>query len=122
MKFLIVDDNEGFRKYLRNLIIKNEDECVELDDGLNVNSVYNEFKPDWVFLDIRMKNVNGFKAAEELRKNFPEARFAIVSDYSDNQFRERASKLGAAAFISKENLFDLYDLVHSSLFLHPGRL
>ena len=122
MKFLIVDDNERFRTYLRNLIIKKEDECVELDDGLQVSSAYNEFRPDWVLLDIRMKNVSGFKAAEKLKKDFPEARFAIVSDYSDERFRKKASNLGAAAFISKENLFELYELIHSNLFLQPGRL
>ena len=112
MKFLIVDDNERFRTYLRNLIIKKDDECIELDDGSKVSSVYKEFKPDWVLLDIRMKDVNGFEAAEELKKDFPDARFAIVSDYSDERFRKKASNLGAEAFISKENLFELYELVH----------
>jgi two-component system, NarL family, response regulator DegU len=112
MKFLIVDDNKQFRAYVRELILTKEDECRELDDGLNVNAVYKEFSPDWVLLDIRMKKMDGFTAAEQLKKNFPDARFAMVSDYADERFRTRAAKLGAAAFIAKENLFELQNVIH----------
>jgi DNA-binding NarL/FixJ family response regulator len=113
MKFLIVDDNETFRTYLREFITKETDEFIELDDGLYVNSFYKDFKPDWVLLDIVMKNVNGIKAAENLKNEFPEATFAIVSDYSDDVYRKRAAKLGCAAFISKENLFELVEIIQS---------
>lgn len=115
MKYLIVDDNETFRAYLREFITRENDEFVELDDGLNVSSVYKEFKPDWVLLDIVMKNVNGIKAAENLKKDYPEATFAIVSDYSDDVYRKRAAKLGCAAFISKENLFELVEIIQSKV-------
>ncbi|MGD8782324.1 MAG: response regulator transcription factor [Ignavibacteria bacterium] len=112
MKFLIVDDNEDFRSYIRESIETKDDNCVELDDGLNVNSVYREFKPDWVLLDIMMKKVDGLTAAKRLKEEFPEARFAIVSDFSDKLFREAAIKLGASAFIPKENIFYLTEIIH----------
>ncbi|MFO7448471.1 MAG: response regulator [Ignavibacteriaceae bacterium] len=112
MRFLIVDDNDAFRAYLKQLVTNANDQCIELHDGLCVNSVYKVFKPDWVLLDIMMKEVNGLKAAENLVKEFPDARFAIISGYSDDIFRKRAEELGAEAFISKDNLFDLIGIIH----------
>jgi DNA-binding NarL/FixJ family response regulator len=95
MKYLIVDDNESFRKLIRDEISKNGDVVFELDDGLNVNSVYKEFKPDWVLMDIKMKIVDGLKATDILKREFPRAHVAIVSDYSDERFRDEAKKVGA---------------------------
>lgn len=111
MKFLIVDDNEGFRTYLGELLKNRNDECVELDDGFSVSSVYNDFRPDVVLLDIVMKKVNGFEAAEKLLKEFPQSHIVFVSDYSDERFREKAKKIGVEDFISKENLFELFQVI-----------
>ena len=112
MRFLIVDDNSIFRKYLREFITKEGDEYMELDDGLNLNAAFGEFIPDWVLLDIQLKNSNGLKVAENLKKEFPEARFVVVSEYSDDKFRKMAAKSGATAFISKENIFELYKIIY----------
>ena len=110
MKFLIVDDNEQFRSYLKELVVKKGDEFRELDDGLEVNSVYAEFKPDLVLLDIQMKKMNGLVAGELLKSSFPDARFIIVSNFFDKRFCRIAKSIGAEALISKENLEELYKL------------
>ncbi len=116
MKFLIVDDNREFRTLLREIIHKEGDEFIELDDGLHVNSIYKEFNPDWVLLDIVMKNVNGIKAAEKLIEEFPEARFVFVSGYTEERYRKKASKLGAAGFVSKENLAEIKRILNKDEF------
>lgn len=111
MKFLIVDDNEKFRSYLREFITGKNDKCVELDDGINVASAFREFKPDLVLLDIVMKKVNGFSAAEKLKKEFPEARIVFVSDYTDKYFKKKAETLGVEGFVPKENLYELKEII-----------
>jgi len=116
VKFLIVDDNREFRTLLREIIHKEGDEFIELDDGLHVNSIYKEFNPDWVLLDIVMKNVNGIKAAEKLIEEFPEARFVFVSGYTEERYRKKASKLGAAGFVSKENLAEIKRILNKDEF------
>ena len=111
MKFLIVDDNEIFRKYLREFIAGNNDECAELDDGIDVNKIYKSFMPDWVLLDIVMKSVNGFEAAVNLKKEFPAAHIAMVSNYNDDKFQNKAREVGAAVLVSKENLYELIEVI-----------
>ena len=111
MKFLIVDDSEQFRAYVREMLQQPGDEWRELDDGMHVNAVYAEFRPDWVLLDIRMKNIDGLVAGERLKKYFPEARFIMVSNFYDERFRQKAKAIGAVALIAKENLQELTELV-----------
>ena len=111
MKYLIVDDSESFRKLVREEISKSGDDFYELDDGTSVNSVYKDFKPDWVLMDIKMKNIDGLKATSILKKEFPRARIVIISDYSDSWFRKEAVKAGAEAFVPKENLFELFEII-----------
>lgn len=104
MRCLVVDENKSFRNYIKELIILNNNECMELDDGINLNSVYREYRPGWVLIDLQMEKMNGFKAAEKLIEEFPEACIALVSDFYDERLRNKAEKIGAAAFIPKENL------------------
>lgn len=115
MRFLIVDDNEDFRKYLIKNILKDNNEIYELDDGINVNEVYNEFRPDLVIMDIKMKYVNGFAAAQKLKSEFPLSRIIIVSDYADIKYKTKAASVGAEALISKENLLQLENIINKEL-------
>jgi DNA-binding NarL/FixJ family response regulator len=112
MRFLFIDDNTMFRSFLREFIIKEGDEFMELIDGLNLNNAYREFQPDWVLLDIPYKNGNGIKAARLLKEEFPLARLIFVTDYTDQRFRKEAAKTGATAFIPKENLFELHNIIY----------
>jgi len=120
MKYLIVDDNEQFRAYLREILLRPGDECRELADGAGVNEVYREFQPDWVLLDIRMPQINGFEAGARLKKSYPEACFVIISNYSDDRFSRKAGLIGAAAFIAKDNLEPLLDVVKSNGIICKG--
>ncbi len=111
MKYLIVDDNERFREYLREVITERGDSCAELSDGKELNKVYEFYEPDVVLLDIRMKEVGGFEAARSLVNNCPDACIIIISNYSDKYFRAKALKVGAKAFLAKDNISALWQIV-----------
>lgn len=67
---LLVDDSLVVRKYVGDLLRKNEYEVVLKNDGweaityLNSNSQ----KPDLIISDIQMPNMNGFQLIEAIRK------------------------------------------------------
>lgn len=114
MKYLLVDDNPGFRNVVREIIAHSEDEFYELDDGVNIITAYQDFKPDWVLMDIQMQQVNGFDATRILLDSFPEARVIIVTNYDSPAYAQKAREIGAWGFVSKEHLELINELTNTS--------
>jgi len=69
MKALIVDDEALARKRISNLLTSVEQIRVieECSDGKTAISRINELKPDLVFLDISMKDMNGFEVFQNIK-------------------------------------------------------
>ncbi len=113
MKFLIVDDKEDMRKIIRQTVCGIEDSIVECSDGDEAVDIYTKQRPDFVLMDIRMKNLNGIQATKTINKKFPDARVLIVTDYDIPSFREAAKKAGAVDFFSKENLIKVKEFINN---------
>ncbi|MEX1140053.1 MAG: response regulator transcription factor [Bacteroidota bacterium] len=111
MKFLIVDDNQIMRYTIGRIVTQDGDEVIECEDGENALQMYTKHHPDWVLMDISMKNVNGIEATERITEKDPAAKVLIVTDYEDRFFRQAAMTAGALGFISKENLKDIKNLI-----------
>jgi two-component system response regulator DegU len=86
-------------------------EISEADDGESALDAYAAFLPDWVLMDIEMKHTNGIVATERIRAAYPQARIVIVTNYDDENLRERATAAGACAYILKENLLALRSML-----------
>ncbi len=111
LKFLIVDDNNEMRRTLARYIRREGDEIYECNDGSDAPALYQQYRPDWVLMDINMKHVSGIEATEHIVAADPNARVIIVTDYGDKFFRRAASEAGALGFISKENLSELQSII-----------
>lgn len=111
MKFLIVDDNKTMRQTLGRIVAAEGDQIIECDDGDRALSLYQAHRPDWVLMDISMKEVNGIEATERITHADPEAKVVIVTDYEDRFFRKAAEEAGAVGFVSKENLKEVRLLI-----------
>jgi len=107
MKILIVDDSKEMRKSIRSIVAAPADILFECEDGDAVVKAYTEAQPDYVLMDIRMPKVNGIKATENLKKKFPEAHVIIVTNYSDQEFRDAAKEAGDEQYFLKDNLMDV---------------
>ena len=113
MKILIVDDNYSVRKMIRNLLSQAADEIFECNDGDKVVELYSLHKPDWVLMDIKMKNMDGIKATYELKQSFPGAKVIILTNYSAEDFREDAKKAGAHEFVNKEDVLSVNTIIRN---------
>jgi two-component system response regulator DegU len=111
LKVLIVDDNAEVRRMIRRFISDLAAEIREADDGANALDAYAAFRPDWVLMDIEMKHTNGIAATARIRAVYPQAKVVILTNYNDDQLRARATEAGACAYVLKENLFDLRELL-----------
>jgi DNA-binding NarL/FixJ family response regulator len=111
MKLMIVDDHAGMRNMIRQVIAAPGDtiiECGSADDAVKSIGV---FQPDCVTMDIRMPGLCAFKAIRMIRETHPAVRVIVVTSYDQPDFRAAASEAGAAGYVVKENLSELYLLV-----------
>lgn len=104
MIFLVVDDSKISRKWLIEMIPKKIVENAEIIEGCNGEeaiALYDQHKPDVVFLDITMPVVDGFEALERIRFINPEALVVMISADRQKSTKEKVLNLGASAIISK---------------------
>jgi DNA-binding NarL/FixJ family response regulator len=111
MKLLIVEDNPGVRKVIRNLVASVAREICECADGDGVLALFRRERPDFVLMDIQMEGVDGITATRQLKAVEPTARVIIVTDYDQPDLREAAYQAGACGYVSKENLLELVRLL-----------
>lgn len=111
MTILIVDDSAAMRQLIMRLVGDLAEACTECSDGTDALWAYREYRPDWVLMDIQMKDMDGFAAAKEIRAEFPESRIVFVTGYDDPRLREAARQAGAFAYVHKENLLGLRQLL-----------
>ena len=111
MKFLIVDDSPEMRQMIGAVVADKDDQILELEDGEHLVATYVTYRPDWILMDIQMKHVGGLQATLELKQQFPDARVIIVTQYGDRHFRDQAHAVQADAYILKDDLSVLRNLV-----------
>lgn len=111
MNLLIVEDNEEVRQLIRELLSDLADTIHECSDGAEALTVYARYHPDWVLMDIEMKEVDGLTATRQIKAAFPDARIVIVTQYNDPKLREAVREAGACEYVLKDDLVSLYGLL-----------
>ena len=112
LKLMIIDDNARFRTLVRTIVATPTDEILELDDGIAVNENYAAFHPDWVLMDVKMKQVNGLQATRRLIQRFPDAQVVILSNHTSKRIVAKGLQVGARAYLSKEDIFAVQKIIH----------
>ncbi|HAL02579.1 MAG TPA: response regulator [Lachnospiraceae bacterium] len=101
-KVLVCDDAQLTRKTLRTILEEGGYSVVgEAKDGLEAVSKYNELKPDIVFMDIIMPNMDGIEATNQILASDPDAMIIMCSSLSQQKKVVSAIKAGARDFIVK---------------------
>ncbi len=114
MKFLVAEDNRRMRESIIRFIngkIPDHHTFHEAADGTEAISLYNEVFPDWVLMDIEMEPLDGLTASMNILKNHPAAKIIILTSYDDTQYRNAAVRAGVRAYILKDHMSDLIDVI-----------
>ena len=103
IKVLLVDDNTLIRLSFRHLLrsVPNLKVVGECSDGSEVITFLENNKVDLIFMDIVMKNVDGFQATRKVKENYPHVKVIAFSSLDYNSSADRMKKSGADGFISK---------------------
>lgn len=101
-KIMIVDDAAFMRMVIKDILKKNGHEVVaECVDGLDAVQKYPQFKPELVFMDIVMPNMEGIDALKKIMQMDPSARIVMCSSIGQQSVVTDALKSGALDFIVK---------------------
>jgi len=111
LRVLIVEDDRAMRELIKRMIRDLVESFSECSAGGQALDVYAAHRPDWVLMDIRMKDVDGLTATQQITNAWPGARVVIVTSYNDVSLREAARQAGACQYVLKENLVELRSIL-----------
>lgn len=113
MKILIVDDSIQIRSLIKKMLknsSRNFDllECSDGEEALQINKTH---KPELVLMDIMMQKLDGLTACKKITEDFPKTKVIIITQLSEDEYREEAFNSGAIEFLNKENLHQLPEII-----------
>ena len=112
IRVVVADDSaKALAGLCRHLEFEGRFEIVATaSDGLQLVQKVMRLRPDLVLADLSMPRLNGFEAATELRRLFPDLRIVIVTQLSGLSLRDECLRCGANAMVEKgrmpENLME----------------
>ena len=103
IRVVIADDHALLREGIHALLSRESDfEVVgEAADGREAIARCRALKPDVVLMDIAMPGLGGLEASLEIRKECPETRILVLTQYEDREYVARFLKAGAAGYVLK---------------------
>jgi DNA-binding response OmpR family regulator len=103
-KVLVIDDDPGFRRMIRMILMRMRHEVAEAADGDEGLTLFQRDRPDLVISDIVMPNKEGIQTILEIRALAPETRIIAMSGGGvslGTGYLGAALKLGANLILPK---------------------
>lgn len=126
MKILLIEDHKMMAKALKSFLEKNNDFTIELLDDLKKLEDIKFLKNfDILVIDINLNGynteLNGLDIAEMILKMNKNIKIVILSGYDYEYYIERAKRIGAYSFISKDEDIDLLCKKLTSIYLEDRK-
>jgi two-component system, NtrC family, nitrogen regulation response regulator NtrX len=100
-RILIVDDEPGIRQALKQ-VLEYEDLVVKVaSSGGEAITVYPDFRPHLVFLDVKMAGLDGLETLTRLRDLDPKSQVVMISGHGTIATAVEATQRGAFDFLEK---------------------
>jgi DNA-binding NarL/FixJ family response regulator len=126
IKVLVVDDHPVVRVGIITIIDTQPDMSVvaETGNGEEAVALFREHRPDLTVMDLRIEKMSGAICIMKIRKEFPEARFVVLTTYRGDEDIHQALKAGAHGYLLKgmprQVLLDALRRIHAGeRFLPP---
>lgn len=116
-RILLVDDDELITMSLE-MIISSEQEfeiAGKGKSGREAVRLYNELAPDLLLMDIRMNDMNGLEAAEEILRAHKDAVILFLTTFSDDEYIVKALKLGVKGYLLKQDYKSLPTALNAAI-------
>jgi DNA-binding NarL/FixJ family response regulator len=116
-KILIIDDNPMLRKTTKEMLISRfpSVDILEAADAIEGFQKVENWGPDLIFMDIKLREENGLKLTKRIKAVFPKVIVIIFTNHDLLEYRTKAYECGAEHFLSKSSAStkDILKLVDS---------
>lgn len=109
LKVILVDDEQVIVEGLRKVVPWSRFNCEVVavaNDGESGARAIRAHRPDVLFTDIKMPNMDGLTMLAGLRSEFPEMSVVVLTGYSDFSYAQQAIRLGVSRFLLKPSKMD----------------
>lgn len=105
MRLVIVDDDAIVAASLKMILTASGDiEVLAVgNDGNDAVKLYDEYNPDVLLTDIRMKNMTGLEATDKILSKHPNAKIILLTTFLDDEYVREAIRVGAKGYILKQD-------------------
>ncbi|AMW04618.1 sigma-54-dependent transcriptional regulator [Gemmatimonas phototrophica] len=100
-RILVIDDEPGIRQALGQLLEYEGFEVKTASGGAEGISLYDSYRPQLVFLDVKMAGLDGLEVLKRLRQADPTATVVMISGHATIQTAVEATQLGAYDILEK---------------------
>ena len=100
-KILVVDDEEGIRHVLRQVLEYEGHDVDTAAGGGEALEKHERFGPDLTFLDVKMARMDGLEVLGRVRERDPEAIVVMISGHGSIETAVEATRRGAYDFLEK---------------------
>lgn len=104
IRVLIVDDHALVREGIRALLSRADDMTVvgEAGGGREAIALAKSLSPEIILMDIAMPDLGGLEATIEIRKDCPDARIIVLTQYGDREYVHRFLRAGVSGYLLKK--------------------
>jgi DNA-binding NarL/FixJ family response regulator len=119
IRILSVDDHHLLREGIAAVLAGQADMELAAEAGTGNEAVecFRRHRPDVTLMDLQMPGMNGIDAILAIRREFPGARFIVLTTYQGDVQALRALKAGASGYLLKsmlrKELLDTIRIVHA---------
>ena len=120
IRIVVVDDQAVVRQGFVALIntVPDMEVIAEGTDGRQAVELYRKLKPDVLLTDLRMPVMTGVEAIAAIRREFPAARFIVLTTFDGDEDIYRSLQAGAQGYLLKDMFFEeLEDAIRT---VHAG--
>lgn len=100
-RILVVDDEESIREFLEIMLKKEGYEVSCVEDGQQALDFLKKKSVDMVISDLQMPNVTGIELLEQVKQQYPDMLFMMITAFGTTETAVEAMKLGAYDYITK---------------------
>ncbi len=105
---VLADDQPLIRAGLRVLLADTPDLQLVGEAGTGVEAVglTGRLRPDVVVMDLRMPELDGIAATQQIAEKYPQTRVLVLTTFDDDEYLYGALRAGASGFLVKDVALD----------------